>query len=547
MYADAVLVATGMIGRRIEDSNRNPKADGLKSMNKSSTSSPKQGIIYLVGGGPGDPGLITVKGMKCLQQADVVIYDSLVNRSLLRYANSDAELIFVGKRAEQKWMEQEGINELLVNRGLQGKTVVRLKGGDPCLFARGGEEAEAIVAAGIPFEFVPGVSSATAVPAYAGIPVTHRHFTSSLAVVTGHRHPEKPMTAGEWQRIATSAGTMVFVMIARRLNEITSNLMEYGRSPDTPVAIIQWGTLPEQRTVEGTLENIVERFDKAGMGAPAVMIVGDVVTLRSTLKWYEMKPLFGHRIVVTRSQHQASALVDLLEFFGAETLEFPTIQIEPVSDNSPLDEQLLKLNSFDWLIFTSVNAVDAVFDRLNKLGLDARALAGVKLCAIGPATSAALEGCRLNVDMMPPKFKTESIVEELGKLGDLSGKRFLLPRADIAPPTLPAGIMRLGAEAVQVDAYKTTVPSSAPEHVLHQFQNGAVSWVTFTSSSTAENFAELIGENLLSQIRDSVRFAAIGPTTASTMKEKGIPVSVIAAEHTIPGLVDAVLNEVGQR
>jgi uroporphyrinogen III methyltransferase/synthase len=320
--------------------------------------------------------------------------------------------------------------------------------------------------------------------------------------------------------------------------------MEYGRSPGTPVAIIQWGTLPEQRTVEGTLENIVERFENAGMGAPAVMILGDVVSLRSTLQWYEKKPLFGQRIVVTRSQHQASALVDLLEFFGAETMEFPTIRVEPVSDTSPLDEQLRKLNSFDWLVFTSVNAVDAVFDRLNALGLDARALAGVKLCAVGPATSKALSDYRLRVDLMPPKFKAESIVEELEKLGDLGGKRFLLPRADIAPSTLPDGIEQLGAEAVQVDAYKTTMPSSAPEHVLHQFRDGAVSWVTFTSSSTAENFAELIGSDLLSQIRDTVRFAAIGPTTASTMKEKGIPVSVMAEEHTIPGLVDAIVNEV---
>ncbi|MDP6357084.1 MAG: uroporphyrinogen-III C-methyltransferase, partial [Planctomycetota bacterium] len=416
-------------------------------MNDSSNSPPKQGIVYLAGGGPGDPGLITVKGMKCLQRADVVVYDSLVNTSLLRHARPECELIFVGKRAERKWMDQESINELLVDRGQQGQTVVRLKGGDPCLFARGGEEAEALSGAGVPFEFVPGVSSATAVPAYAGIPVTHRHFTSSLAVVTGHRHPEKPMTPEEWQRIATSAGTMVFVMGAKRLDEIAGNLVEYGRSPDTPVAITQWGTLPEQRTVEGTLENIVERFEAAGMGAPAVMILGDVVSLRSALQWYEKKPLFGQRIVVTRSQHQASALVDLLEFFGAETLEFPTIQIEPVGDNGPLDEQLLKLNSFDWLVFTSVNAVDAVFDRLNRLGLDARALAGVKLCAIGPATSNALEGCRLRVDLMPTKFKAESIVEELGKVVGMSGKRFLLPRADIAPSTLPDGIAELGAEA----------------------------------------------------------------------------------------------------
>ncbi|MDP6111916.1 MAG: uroporphyrinogen-III C-methyltransferase [Planctomycetota bacterium] len=512
-------------------------------MNDSSTSPPKHGIVYLAGGGPGDPGLITVKGMKCLQRADVVVYDSLVNTSLLRHAKPECELIFVGKRAESKWMEQESINELLVDRGQQGQTVVRLKGGDPCLFARGGEEAEALATAGVPFEFVPGVSSATAVPAYAGIPVTHRRFTSSLAVVTGHRHPEKPMTPEEWQRIATSAGTMVFVMGARRLDEIVSNLMEYGRSPDTPVAITQWGTLPEQRTVEGTLENIVERFEAAGMGAPAVMILGDVVSLRSTLQWYEKKPLFGQRIVVTRSQHQASALVDLLELFGAETLEFPTIQIEPAADNGPLDEQLQKLNRFDWLVFTSANAVDAVFHRLNRLGLDARALAGVKLCAIGPATSNALEGCRLKVDLMPAKFKAESIVEELGKVGDLSGKRFLLPRADIAPSTLPDGIEGLGAEAVQVDAYKTALPPSVPLHVLQQFRNGAVSWVTFTSSSTAKNFTELLGEELLSQIQGTTRFAAIGPTTAATMRENGVPVSVMAEEHTIPGLVDAILDD----
>ena len=498
------------------------------------------GIVYLVGAGPGDPGLITVKGLRCVEQADTVVYDSLVNTSLLRHVRDGAELVFVGKRAKHHLIEQSAINALLVERAQAGQQVVRLKGGDPCLFARGGEEAAALAEAGVPFEIVPGVTSAIAVPAYAGIPVTHRDHTSSVTFVTGHQNPRKPLTEEEWQRVTDSAGTLVFLMCAARLTEIAEKLLKCGRSSDTPCAVTQWGTLPEQRTVEGPLGDIAQRCREGKIEPPVVLVVGSVVSLRSALKWYELKPLFGQRVVATRPRHQSRKLIDLLEFLGAQTLEFPTIEIVPVADGGPLDAALADLSTMDWVVFTSVNGVDAVFERLYRLGLDARALSSSKLCAIGPATAERLDELKLRVDLVPEHYRAECIVDAFGELGDVAGKKFLLPRADIAPDTLPDGLKQLGAEVIEVDAYRTIVPDSAPEDVLDRMLNGEASFVTFTSSSTAANFVRIIGEENVRRIPETVRYASIGPTTSSTMRDLGLRVAAEAEEHTIPGLVKAI-------
>jgi len=500
------------------------------------------GIVYLVGAGPGDPGLLTLKGQKCLASADVVVYDSLVNPVILRETRPGADLIYVGKRAKSHLMEQEAINALLVEKGKAGLNVVRLKGGDPFLFARGGEEAEALADAGVAFEIVPGVPSPTAALAYAGIPLTHRKFTSSLAIVTAHEAIDKPMWPVDWQKLATSAGTIVFLMCWGKIKEITANLIKHGRSPETPSAVIQWGTRPEQRTVVGTLADITGKMEAASLIPPAVMVVGEVVRLRSKLNWYEMKPLFGHRIVVTRTRKQASELSDLIEFFGGEALSVPTIDINAPPEPEAFKNALKELSSYDWVVFTSVNAVDSVFDSLAEIGMDARSFHGVKLCAIGPATAERLRSFKLLVDLIPKGYKSESIIEEFEKLGEIKGLRVLLPRADIAPPLLPDGLSSMGAEPVEVVAYRTVIADPPSQNTLQRLLNGEASFVTFTSSSTVENFVQLLGQENLARLPTSLRFASIGPSTSATARKHGLELSVEADEHTIPGLVESLID-----
>jgi uroporphyrinogen III methyltransferase/synthase len=500
-------------------------------------------LVYLVGAGPGDPGLITVKGLTCLQKADVVIYDRLVSPALLRQAPQECEMIDAGKSPHGHTLPQEAINALLVEKALAGKVVVRLKGGDPFLFGRGGEEAEALAEAGVPFEVVPGVTSAIAAPAYAGIPVTHRDHTSTFAVVTGHEDPTKADSSIDWQKLATGVGTLVFLMGVGNLPKIVAKLIEHGRDAQTPVAIVQQGTEARQKTVTGTLADIVERAREADIKPPAVTIVGDVVRLRERLRWFDTKPLFGKRVLVTRSREQASALSQQLRELGGEPLEYPAIAIAPPKDIAPLDEAIARLPTYDWLIFTSANGVRALADRMSEKGLDMQALARLKIATIGPATAQALQGYGLRVDYLPAVYTSEEIATGIG---DVAGKRILLPRAARAPKQLAQALRGKGAVVDEVTAYRT-LAVGAPDELKALLADGQIDIVTFTSSSTVRNLADGLQGPTAADVLSRCLVACIGPVTARTAARLGIRVDVVAKEHTIPGLVEAIITTVAER
>ena len=494
--------------------------------------------VYLVGSGPGDPGLITVKAVECITKADVIIYDYLVGEELLKYAREDAEIIYVGKQGSRHTLEQDEINDLIVEKTRQDKTVTRLKGGDPFVFGRGGEEAVYMAERGIPFEVVPGVTAAIAAPAYAGIPVTHRDYTSTLGLITGHENPEKGGSALPWDKLSTAVGTLGVYMGIKNLPYIVKELLKNGRPKDTPVAIIRWGTTSRQETLVGTLEDIVER--SKDIKPPAVTVVGEVVKLRKCLNWFETRPLFGRTVVVTRSRDQASDFARELEERGARVIEFPTIKITEPTDISPLDKAIRELSTFHWVVFTSVNGVEAFFRRLFHLGMDVRELKGVEICAIGPATAGEVRRYCLSVDCQPSKYVAEEVLEELKKRGDLKGKKILMPRADIARSFLPEELKKLGAEAVEVTAYRTVLAETGEKKLLERMTAGEVDVVTFTSSSTVRNFVKIIGKENLARLNGKARFASIGPITTGTAEELGLNISKEAKEYTIPGLVKAV-------
>jgi len=498
-------------------------------------------IVYLIGAGPGDPGLISVKGAECLAKADVVVYDYLSNPRLLSHCRPDAEKIYVGKKGSQHTLEQEDINKLLVEKASAGNIVARLKGGDPFVFGRGGEEALALTESGIPFEVVPGITAAVAGPAYAGIPVTHRDLTSTFALITGHEDPTKEESSIDWAKVATGIGTIAFYMGVKNLPRIVQKLVDNGRSADTPVAVIRWGTKAEQRTVVGTLQDIVQKVRDAKIAAPAITIVGEVVKLREHLNWFESRPLFGKKIVVTRSRQQSSEFVEKLEALGAEAVEMPTIRIADPRDFGPLDEAIDRIEIFDWIVFTSVNAVGRFADRLLERGRDIRDLKGIKLCAIGSATAEKVRSFHIRVDLIPPKYVAESVVEALQKENAVKGKKFLLPRADIARSLLPDEIEKLGGEAVEVDVYQTVIEDTADEDVIQRLLEGDIDMVTFTSSSTVRNFAQIVGKERLEKIKSKTQFASIGPITTQTAEEFGISIFAEASQHDIPGLVEALL------
>jgi uroporphyrinogen III methyltransferase/synthase len=502
-----------------------------------------KGLVYLVGAGPGDPGLITVKGLTCLQKADVVIYDRLVSPALLRQARRGCELIDAGKSPKGHTLPQEAINALLVEKALAGKVVVRLKGGDPFLFGRGGEEAEALAEAGVPFEVIPGVTSAIAAPAYAGIPVTHRDHTSTFTVVTGHEDPTKADSSIDWQKLATGVGTLVFLMGVGNLSKIVAKLIEHGRDARTPVAIVQEGTEARQKTVTGSLADIVERAREAEIKPPAVTIVGGVVRLREKLRWFDTKPLFGKRVLVTRSREQASALSQQLRELGAEPLEYPAIEIAPPKDIAPLDEAIARLPTYDWLIFTSANGVRALVDRMSEKGTDIQALARPKIAAIGPATAQALAGYGLRVDYLPEVYTSEEIA---AGIGDVAGQRMLLPRAARAPKQLAQALRGKGAVVDEVAAYRT-LAVAAPDELKALLSDGQIDIVTFTSSSTVRNLVASLQGPTPADVLSRCLVACIGPVTARTAARLGIRVDVVAREHTIPGLVEAIVNAVTER
>jgi uroporphyrinogen III methyltransferase/synthase len=496
------------------------------------------GIVFLVGAGPGDPGLITLRGLELLRTTDVVVYDALANPRLLREARSDAELVCVGKRGGCHTMKQEEINALLVAKAREGKTVCRLKGGDPFVFGRGGEEALALAEAGIAFEVVPGITAGIAAPAYAGIPVTHRGLASSVAFVTGHEDPSKETSAIAWDKLATGAGTLVVYMGVKRLAPIVDELVSHGLAPQTPAAVVQLGTMPGQRTATGTLADIARQAE--GLEAPAVLIVGSVVGLRERLQWFEKRPLFGRCVLVTRSQAQASELSGRLEALGAEVMETPAIRIEPPPSFGPLDAAIARLASYDWVVFTSVNGVDAFFSRLDASGRDARGVPGV--AAIGPATAECLRSHGIRADCQPVKFTGADLVAALTAFGQLGGKRVLLPRAAGAPETVRKGLEEAGATVDEVEAYRTLLSRAVDEEVAQRLLEGRVDFVTFTSSSTVRGFAQALGRERLASVPGSVRFVSIGPVTSQTARELGLPIAAEAQEHTMPGLVRAVLK-----
>ncbi len=495
----------------------------------------------MVGAGPGDPGLLTVKGLKCIEIADVIIYDYLASPSLLKHASNNAEIIYVGKKGGNHTLSQDNINILVVEKAQKGRVVTRLKGGDPFIFGRGGEEVEALITAGIPFEIVPGVTSAIAAPAYAGIPLTHRKYTSTLAFITGHEDSTKTESSVDWAALAKGIGTLVFLMGVKNLPHITRQLVAHGMHPDTPVALIRWGTTPQQQTVTGTLSTIEEQVKVAGLKAPAIIVVGHVVSLRKTMKWFENRPLLGKRIVITRAREQASDLVNHLTDLGAECLEIPTIQVIPPDDFESLDTAIENLSTYDWLIFTSVNGVNTFFDRLFAKGMDVRSLHHLQTAVIGPATSERLFNFGIKSDIIPESYRAESVVEAFDKI-DTKGKKILLPRAAQARPILPVELSRMGAVVDEIIAYRTKAVYDNADFLLKQLKERKIDIITFTSSSTVKNFHALIPPKDLKSLMENVTIASIGPITADTARVLGFDVHITAESFTIPGLCEAILK-----
>ena len=496
----------------------------------------KPGKVYIIGAGPGDPDLITVKGVACLRRADVVVHDYLVGKEILRHAGKDARLVYVGKIGGHHNISQENLNRILVEEALKGNTVARLKGGDPFIFGRGGEEAEFLQKAGVPFEVVPGVTSAISVPAYAGIPLTHREFTSTLAFVTGHEDPDKGESRVDWKKISTIE-TIVFLMGVKNLSRIASNLMENGRSPDTPVALIRWGTTPDQETLTGRLGDIVALAKERDFSPPAVFVVGDVVGLRERLGWFEKKPLFGKGIVITRPGEQSEEFAALLREEGARVIAFPTIRILPPEDYGDLDRAIENIEKYQWIVFTSANGVRFFFERFCELRNDIRDLRGIKICTIGPATRDRVEEYNIRVDMVPEEYISDGVVKAFRGV-DISGANVLLPRAEIAGDIIPDGLSELGANVDVATAYKTVNSGEDGETIKELVDSGKIDVITFTSPSTVTNFMDIIGDE--TTIPNHIKIACIGPVTENACRKAGLGVDIMQGPYSIPGLVKAI-------
>ncbi len=496
------------------------------------------GKVYLVGAGPGDPGLITTKGARCLEQAQVVLYDRLLDPSLLDLAPESARRVFVGKERDRQAMSQSQINQFLVDEGKAGNVVVRLKGGDPFVFGRGGEEALALAKNGVSFEVVPGVTSAVAAPAYAGIPLTHRGAASCFTVVSGSEDPSKPNSSVNWEALARTGGTLVVLMGWQPLQSIFDTLIKEDMSPHTPVALVQWGTWPQQATVTGTLENAVALGKTAGLNPPVAAVIGPVVDLRQELSWFDQRPLFGKKVLITRSRTQASQFRLLLAELGAQPVEIPAIQTVDLEDFTELDSALFRLGEFQWAIFASINAVDSVFGRLRLLGKDSRAFGGVKVGAIGPATSNALTDRGITPDFVPSRSVSEVVLSELEGM-DWTGVPVLLPSADIGRDALARGLSQRGAKVERIAAYRT-IPTDGMAEKARSALEQNVDFVTFTSSSTVQNLLSMLDGDRKALERSKI--ACIGPTTAATAEQMGLRVDLVAPVHTVQGLVDALVE-----
>ena len=503
--------------------------------------------VYLVGGGPGDPELLTLKAKHVIETAEVVLYDYLVDTRILQWCRPDAEKIYVGKSAVHGHaMSQEQIETLIIEKTQSGKNVCRLKGGDPYVFGRGAEEAERLQLANIPFVIIPGISSAIAAPAYAGIPVTHREDVSAFSVVTGHEDPTKNELQLNWQDLATRHGTLILLMGVKQLPQITENLISYGKNKSTPAALVEWGTRPNQRTVTGTLETIAEIAATNQLKPPCVIIIGDVVRHRDKLNWYEQLPLFGKTIVVTRSREQASSLRQKLENLGAKVIEFPTIQIEPIDNNEPLQEAISNLNNYQWLILTSPNAVKILIAKLITYGKDIRALSHLKIAVIGPATQNALKHYGIQADLIPKEFIAESLIDALkNTISDFKNIRFLMPRADIARNMLPKTLIELGAMVDDIALYQTKCPDSGADmdDLVSALHKNEIDMITFTSSSTAHNFTARLQTILKEKplLLKNIQLASIGPITSEAVVENFDRVDIEAGVFTIDGLISAIL------
>jgi uroporphyrinogen III methyltransferase/synthase len=484
--------------------------------------------VYLVGAGPGDPELITVKAKRLLEQAESILYDHLAPKELLDLAPVSAERIYAGKKKADHALSQEEICALLVDRGKRGLNVVRLKGGDPFLFGRGGEEAEALADAGVPFEVVPGVTAPLGIAAYTGVPLTHRDHTSVVTFVTGH-----DVGKIDWTKIGT-AETLVVFMGLSHFDEIARRIMAAGRDPATPAMAVRWGTRPDQDVLTGTLESLGRRIHEHELKPPATIIVGDVVSLRSKLSWYEKLPLHGRRVVVTRAREQAGMMGGLLHALGAEIIELPTIEIRPAPDYAALDGALANLSEYDWLIFTSANGVRFFFERLDLSAADVRSIRG-RICAIGPATRDSIERTHLKVDVTAAEYVAEGLLEALREY-DLAGARVLIARAAMARDVLPKELALRGARVDVVEAYRTVPPDNLAVEAAKLLMRKP-DWIAFTSSSTVQNLVAACGSAAL----EGVRTATIGPVTSATLRKFGIPVTVEAPVYTVSGLVDAIL------
>src|SRR5438132_7429470 len=502
---------------------------------KSKNKSKSVGRVYLVGAGPGDLGLVTLRAKECIEQADVIVHDHLANPEMLGWARDEAEIIYAGKKAGEHALSQEKINALLVEKAREGKRVVRLKGGDPFVFGRGAEEAKAIVDAGIGFEIVPGITSAIAGPAYAGIPVTHRAENSHVTFFTGHEGAEKTESAIDYAALAKLGGTQVMLMGVERIESIAREMLKHGVSENLPVALVRWATTGRQETLTGTLENIGRRVVDLGFEAPAVAVFGEVVALRESLNWYEKRPLSGKRIVVTRTRRQASALSDRLRALGADVIELPTIRIEPPSNLLEFAELVQVAHAYDWIVFTSPNGVTAFFDTFFKLYDDAREIGGAKIAAIGPATAQRVKDFHLHVDLQPDEFVAEAVVKEFEKQGSIENLRILLVRAEKTRDTLPKELSALGAIVDKAFAYRTVPETRDTSGARRQLAQDGADLITFTSSSTVENFLAL---GL--PWPKGMRIASIGPITSKTVRDQGLKVDVEARRHDINGLVQAI-------
>lgn len=501
------------------------------------------GKVFLVGAGPGDPKLITVRGMEAIRKADVVVYDRLASPRLLQHMKPGAEKVFVGKLPDKHMLKQEEINQLLVDLALSGRIVARLKGGDPAVFGRVGEEAEKLAEHGVEFEIIPGVTSAIAVPSYAGIPVTHRDVTSSFSIVTGHEYPNKTYGLVDWDHLAHASGTLIFLMGVANIGNISAALIQGGKNPQTPVALIRWGSWMEQQTLVGTLDNIAGKVAESGFASPAVIIVGDVVKLRDKLNWFERKPLFGMRILVTRAREQASDLVQRIDDLGGEAVEWPVIRTVPIPAGT-LADALAATERYDWLLFTSVNGVRYFFEACLSLRIDVRRFAGARIGAVGPKTEAALLERGWIADLVPSVFQGDQLGKELLPLMK-SGEKVLLPRAKTAREALPGLLREAGVQVTDLPVYETVLSEEGASEALELLKDGKLHAVTFTSSSTVKNLAAVLERRRWPQPAESFKGIpafSIGPLTSETARAAGFTVAGEAAEATIDGLIQAIIQ-----